>query len=265
MLRQKPLLGELPDWTRFPKPVGLWLMNEGAGSKVNDLSGNGNTGTISGLTWQPGKFGSCLYGDGNGNHVNLGDRPQIEGVGAFSISLWAMIPNSSIPATQFIAAKYGAGGDRTFALYTTDAEYAVMYVYNSIGSSDYGYCLNVFKTAYKWRHIVGVYDGVHIYVYVDGLLGSDVGDLTGVTGSSSEPMVLFAENDGSQNDFNGSIDDVMLFNRALTASEIAQLYREPFPWFAEDEVSHLYLPGGPPSVKPYWYYQQMQSIMRRTG
>jgi len=235
----KPRLFRKPRWNHPLSRglVGLWLFNEGSGNKVFDLSGNGNAGTISsGVVWEPGKFGPCLYNDASGNHVNCGDMSQIEGVGAFSVSFWAMHKTGSVPGTQFLLAKYGDVGDRVFTFYTTDSELVLFTVFNSEASSAYGYCLNVFKTAYKWRHIVGVYDGANIYVYVDSVVGSTVGNLTGVTDSSTSPLVLLAENTFGQNDFGGLIDNVKVYNRALSVSEIAQLYREPFCMFERDLI-----------------------------
>jgi len=58
----KPMLGEQPDWTRFPRPVSMWVMNEGCGNKIYDLSGNSNTGT---LTGSPVWFGEYITANGD--------------------------------------------------------------------------------------------------------------------------------------------------------------------------------------------------------
>ena len=229
---QKPMLGRQIDYLKSNGLVGYWLMNEGTGNIVNDLSGNGNTATISsGIVWELGKFGPALYNDAGGHYVNCGDMASIEGVGAFSVSFWAMHKTGVVPGTQFLVAKYGDSGERTFGFYATDAEYILFGVYNSSAAFDYALSLNALKTAGKWIHVVGVYDGVNVRVYVDGILGGTVGDLTGVTDSSTEPMVLMAENDNGQNDFGGMIDDVSVYNRALSVAEIAELYANPFGMF----------------------------------
>ena len=61
MINQKPILGRGINWgdPLARGLVGYWLMNEGVGNKVYDLSGNGRTGTISGALWTAGKFGRC--------------------------------------------------------------------------------------------------------------------------------------------------------------------------------------------------------------
>ncbi len=58
----KPPLGT-PIYKPDPSLVGHWLMNEGAGNTVYDLSGNGYHGTLSGATWSTGIYGSRLYAD----------------------------------------------------------------------------------------------------------------------------------------------------------------------------------------------------------
>ena len=68
-------------------PVSLWLMSEGFASKVFDLSGNRNTGTITSATWIPGKFGSALNFDGTNDYV-LGGDPGIGGTSGASLVFW---------------------------------------------------------------------------------------------------------------------------------------------------------------------------------
>ena len=91
MRTHKPLLGELPDWTRFPRPVGLWLMNEGGGSRVNDLSGNGNTGTHTGATWVAGNSCPAVNYDGN-DYTNCGNGPSLNwGASDFTVIMGVKI------------------------------------------------------------------------------------------------------------------------------------------------------------------------------
>lgn len=215
--------------------VGCWLMNEGGGDVVADLSGNGNTGTITGLTWQAGKFGSALNSDGTSNYIDCGLMPQAKGVGALSVSAWVKVPGASIPSTMYIASIKGDTGSRTFELQTGESENVNFIVYNSSDTEAAGVWTDGFVgVANIWLHIVGVYDGANVYVYRNGVIGGTVGNLTGVTDSSATKMAVGAENIYGQNDWIGSIDNVSIYNRALSLAEILHLYRSPFCMFEVD-------------------------------
>jgi hypothetical protein len=230
---QKPLAGELIDYGSSLSQglVGCWLMNEGGGNKIYDLSGYDNNGTISGLTWQPSKFGSALNGDGLGNHIDCGETNQIEGILSLSASFWAKVPNSTVTATEFLVAKYGDANDRTFAFYTNTSENIYFTAFNSNNDAALCWYTDAFlNKANVWRHIVGVYDGINTRIWADGVVGTSAA-LTGVTDSSTSNLIVFAEKISGSNDFIGSIDNIMIWNRALTTSEIKQLYAEPFCMF----------------------------------
>ena len=66
-----------------PKTImGLWLLDEGQGDKVEDSSGNGNTGTlVNGAQWADGKFGKAVELDGSDDYVEIHDSPTLDGRG----------------------------------------------------------------------------------------------------------------------------------------------------------------------------------------
>ena len=76
-----------------------------------------------------------------------------------------------------------------------------------------------------WQHIVGVRDAVgNLYIYVDGVLQTDTGLKSGAIDSSGK---LYLGCDLGQNyKFDGIIDDVRIYNRALLETEVEQLYQE---------------------------------------
>ena len=204
--------------------VGAWAPFLGAtGNKVFDLSGNGNTGTISGLVWESGKFGSTLNSDGSGNYIDCGDMTQTEGASGLTVSVWTKIPGASVAAVEMLLGKRGEGGDRTFYLYANDSEDVNFGVYNSDATlATAVYTDGLLNVANIWKHIVGVYDGVNVYVYIDAVAGTSAA-FTGVTDSSIAKMAIGADNVFGQNDWIGSIGNVMIWNRGLLVSEIILL------------------------------------------
>jgi len=236
--QQKPLLGELPDWTRFPRPVGLWVMNESSGSIIKDLSGNRNTGILEGDThW----VGSALSFDGTGDWVvtskgssyDLGIRQNA------TYCVW--IKPANVTGNKDIISDFNNVVGMTLRCSGDDL---LAYVYpnnHRITKAD------VITT--DWQFVCMTMDA-NVNIYHNGIfqgsvaLGEDIGD--GGT-------LRIGSNAVGGNPFVGLIGYASVFSRALSAAEIALLYYNPFPWFVEDEVSHLYVPGAPPAGSPYYY------------
>jgi len=208
--------------------VGCWLMNEGAGGKVYDLSGNGNHGTFVGDThWVPGQHGSCLSFDGSGDAVNIGDY--YDGISAITVSAWCRAANAQSSTTEGIVSKrwssfYG------WSLWRDGFE-KYNFAIGASGGQASAQSTTVFADT-DWHHIVGVYTGSSVHIYVDGndedaTPGSTSGPIT----NRNDPVGIGAFWDGA--DFTaapwtGQIDNVMIFDRALSAEEIKALYADPF-------------------------------------
>jgi len=70
--------------------VAAYSFDEGSGTSINDLSGNGNNGTlINGPTWAAGEYGSALSFDGTNDYVSIPDATSLQfGSGPFTVSAW---------------------------------------------------------------------------------------------------------------------------------------------------------------------------------
>ncbi|MFZ2148721.1 MAG: LamG domain-containing protein [Sedimentisphaerales bacterium] len=205
--------------------VGLWLFNEGSGNKVFDLSGNGNTGTFAGNTvWVPGKFGSALSFDGTTDYVGVGSNSILILSGS-NLSIVASIKTSDI------------GNRLIFGAYQPSNPYSG-YAFR-INASKLGYFSSAFGSwveanssyADGVQHIVAFsLNGTSCSFYRDGVF--DGTQTSAAPASYTGNKAIGARNDGNYS-FLGTIDFIMIFNRVLSASEIAQLYREPFCMFEE--------------------------------
>lgn len=233
----------LPSWSRMKPPlgsrrdvyhslsrglVGYWLMNEGAGTRVNDLSGNCNHGTIAGATWVAGPWGPSLYFDAAADYLNVGDlKNAVEGVTGLSVCAWVKAGLSDNDSSRDIVAKYGSGND-TFSLSWASNENIIFTVKSSsaTGSSTYTDGIPVGHPDI-WYYIVGVYDGAQVSVFVNAVAATP-GTLTGETLTSTLPVAIGSNSDLNNEFWNGHIDNVAIYNRALTPAEICQLYREPW-------------------------------------
>ena len=195
---------------------------------ATDESGNYNGTASASLTYTTGLFGQAGLFQNNTNfnvasidHITMSD---ITGSTSFSVSLWAKLativePNggslvslvSNTNSTYQLALYAGDNTERFFrAGFGADGTLTAQNTYN-------------FMLDNQWHHIVNVYTGgVNSKVYVDGALVSTVAS------SSAQTMLIneISKSGGSKGGFNGSIDQVRIFNEALTPLEVQSLYEE---------------------------------------
>ena len=227
--------------------VGYWLMNEGGGNTVYDISGNGNHGTLNGDTsWTAGKYGSCLSFDGTGDYVNLGDIGVDEGVLGLSVSTWVKVNAVTPTSPEFIASRYGTGPDIWYLQHETDDDVSFV-VYNNSSNMGIGRKANGLGDT-NWHHVVGIYNGSNVLLYVDGVLGTKTqGALSGPTKTGATTPLTIGSDLGLAYEVNGSIDNVMIYNRALSAREIQSLYADPFQLLGQPKELYVSAGEAPPA------------------
>jgi len=202
--------------------VGYWSFNEGRGGQAGDSSGNGNTGTITGASWVNGKRGKALSFNGSSDYVDAGDKSNLNfGTGDFSISLWYKSGQLNTDRRGLIvkASSYNTKGYSIQYFASTDE----LYFYLNDGTNSQS--LKVVPAGGEiWRHAVFVVDRSvnKAKAYYNGNFEGEVsisliGDL-----STTEKFVIGAFSLPTRY-FNGSIDDVRIYNRALSAAEISAL------------------------------------------
>jgi len=255
--QQKPPMGWPLDWDN-PLSRGLVChlpFNEGSGGIVNDLSGNGNTGTLVGAAhFGPGKFGSCLDFGGDGDYVDCGDDSSLDmGSGDLSVSAWFKTITTS---NDVIIGKGMSGTDskRYVLVVLGDSPYNGKVQIYLDDNSNPGSLISSADTYNdgNWHYVVGVRDGSNLRLYIDGTAETpvDISSLGDIDSAGDCDIGTIYDNalPGYANYFNGSMDNVMIFDRALTASEIAQLYREPFCMFKDP--AEIALLGGYQEAPP---------------
>lgn len=220
----KPRLGIKPNWGHplTKGLVGCWLFNEAPGKlgKVYDLSGNGNHGTLVADTHSvPGPHGPTLSFDGNGDSIAIS---QIVLGGDFSIIFLAK-PNV-ITSYQIITDHIGQVSSKGGICISDPSGWRLRETVEDGGTS-----LFVPITIGSWQLIVFTQKGGTTTGYKDGVF---------VTSASLSPLAVIDRfglgSDINEIGYNGLIDNVLIYNRGLTASEVAQLYREPFRMFEVD-------------------------------
>lgn len=234
----KPPLGWPIDWdSPLTKGlVGYWLMNEGGGSKVFDSSGNGNMGTLVADThFVAGKFGgSALNFDGTGDYVDLIYNSSLSfGTGDFTLSAW-IYPHTVSSYIVIFGKDVVGERDWDFGLGSQSGK---LVFYD--GQTDISIHSNAVLSANSWQQVIATRSGTTLTLYVDAKV-QGVGTSEGNFTETNDIYIGAREYAGYEQYFDGIMDQLRIFNRALTASEIAQLYREPFAVFKDpDEIPIL--------------------------
>ncbi|MBA7709229.1 hypothetical protein ES703_118142 [subsurface metagenome] len=201
------------------KLVGWWKFDETKGSTAADNSGNANDGTLQGdPIWQPsaGKFDGALLFDGDGDYVQIENESSFDITSQITVSAWVNI--SSVP-TDWTAIV--TKGDSAWRLSTEQAERKFHFAVS--GSTWLNGQRSV--SANEWHHVLGVYDGRQMRTYVDGKL--DVSrPWGGGIGSNDYPVYIGENSENTGRYWDGLIDDVRIYNYALSKDEITALYNE---------------------------------------
>jgi hypothetical protein len=197
--------------------VAAYGFNEGFGSTVADASGTGNTGTVGGATWTTGKYGGALSFSGSSNWVTVPDANSLD-LNKFTISAWVK-PAAAQSGWRTAVLKEIPASGLAYALYVNGVSPSAPAVYldngTEVGTGTGPSSLPVGA----WSYVTGSYDGSTLRLYVDGVLKASKAS-TGTTKTSSGPLriggnALWGEW------FNGALDEIRIYNRALSATEVA--------------------------------------------
>jgi len=195
--------------------IGWWMLDEGTGTTVADSSGAGHDGFFVDSTpeWVPGMYGKALKFDGT-DKVEIPDHQDFHLTDSMSVALW-MQPEAeqTNSAKLFIKQKTG---QYPYSLQYDDTAQGLFATINA--STRYDTAPHIPNFPGEWAHMCFTFDGSILILYKDGEEVASVGT-TGQLQQNDLSLSIGCRLDYDQN-FNGIIDDVRLFNRALTPEEI---------------------------------------------
>jgi len=207
-------------YNNFRKVIARWHLNEGTGNIAYDNIGD-NNGKINGASWTTGINGSALSFDGKNDYIQISNN-NLNPTDKLTIVAWIKW-NIKPSSGQHWANIIDKNGDNEWQLqhsyhndkfeFAVKTEYARKYV-QSTTKPENG----------KWYQIVGVYDGSHIKIYVNGKLEKST-TLTGKIKVSNSDINI-GRRTWKDRYFNGVIDEVSVYNKALTDEEIKDLYNK---------------------------------------
>jgi hypothetical protein len=194
-----------------------YSFEEGSGTAVGDISGKGNIGTASGATWiTAGRYGKAIA-LGAGAMVTVQDSSTLDLTSGMTLEVWVYPTNANATWANLIMKPNGA-----------PADFAPCYVLN--GSTP-----TAVPSAYispatgnllapsalplnTWSHIAVTYNGAQMSFYLNGTLVSSTA-VTGAITASTDALTIGGNAYSGQN-WNGLVDEVRIYNRALSAAEI---------------------------------------------
>jgi len=201
-------------------PVGLvaaYSFNAGTGTTVADVSGNGNTGTINGATWTTaGRFGGALSFNGTSNMVTIADSSSLDLTVGMTLEAW-VFPTATPTNGRSIIAKEQPG-DIVYSLHASSRPNHRPATMVFVAGSERQLIGGTRVSTNTWVHLAATYDGTTQRLYVNGVQVASRAQ-TGPIVTSNSPLriggnAVFGEF------FQGRIDEVRIYNRALSATEI---------------------------------------------
>jgi Concanavalin A-like lectin/glucanases superfamily len=205
--------------TQAPPPstglVGAWGFDEANGATATDVSGAGNNGTLSGATRVAGRFGGGLSFDGSNDWVTVPDAASLDLTTGITTEAW--VRPTALGTTWRTVVIKEQPAQLSYALYAnTSTTRPSAHVFTS---SDVGLRGPAALPLNTWSHLASTWDGLTLRLYVNGTQVAS-SPLAGTAVTSNSPLriggtVVWPEW------FNGVIDDVRVYNRALSAAEIA--------------------------------------------
>lgn len=199
---------------------------------MTDASGHGITGTVQGATWTTGgRYGSALNFNGSSGYVDLGNPALLQSTGSMTWSAWVKAAVNPADDGNIVAKSDWASGWQFKTSPDTGPHTFWVAVSGGTNSFAQRYSTTV-RLLNVWYHVAGVYDAATrtLNIYVNGVLDSGV--LSG-TVPASQVNSAANVNIGRRSDggfyFSGVIDEVRIYNRALSAAEIQADMNTPIP------------------------------------
>lgn len=208
--------------------VGHWKLDDGSGLVASDASGYGHDGTLTNMNpatdWVAGHIGGALRFDGDDDEVMIPDSDLLDDTPVITVACWVYPtrldgdPRGPVSKrvhfhTEHAWAMFFYGGDRV----NIDVE-----------TNNNRFASNRVFTEDQWYHLALVYDGSwpansRVRFYVNGALDRTAYEASTVIGNKNAPVVIGQLNGNEIGFFEGLIDDVRVYRRALDDAEISQL------------------------------------------
>jgi len=233
--------------------VSYFALDEGADNKIFEPV-NGNNGTLTnGPTWQPAsncKAGQCLSFDGSDDYASAPDSPSLR-LTAYAVAVW-VYPRVDAEYWNGVIGKPGRNYNIWLGNSNSAGDSYVHHRFHTTTNTNNGCpdASGVVKN--QWNFVVIANDGTTCKTYINGNLVTS-GALSESLVVDNTPLIIGRNLDGGTTEtFNGYIDEIRIYNRALSDTEVANLY---------NGVSRLY----PQNIGGLWQIKEGEETVSSGG
>lgn len=210
-----------------PNLVGWWNFDEGYGDVAADGSGNGHDGILVNTTWQEGQLGSALGFDGTA-YVDVPPACWADISTQVTLAFWVYIPTADLNQSNFIVGAFSDPANNEARVFSAHLPWGGATVYYDTSGPSYdrtSKAISADELADAWNHwaFTKNSDTGDVMIYRNGVLWhSDVGKNKPLQGPDITRFTIGTKPSLAEGWFTGMIDDVQLYNVALTEEEILQ-------------------------------------------
>ena len=203
-------------------------MNGNGSDDETEIDRSGNTNTlyettgdeIDVVTNHPtGYSGSCRDFEDTNTEAFTNGTVDVNGANV-SMALW--IKNETGAAFDYYVSQYGATTNRSVLVYL-DPELDLSVRISLNGSAVTTLDTGLDSNDGVWQHVGWTYDGTTLRSYTNGVAGATA-SVSGTIYDGSEPFIVGAGTDTSENNIDGLMDELIMFNRTLTPTEMLEIY-----------------------------------------
>ena len=223
--------GSTPPSTLLTDLQASWSLNGNA----NDNTG-GHNGTATNVTWAAGKFGDGGVFDGSTSFINTSDIPEINSVTQFSMSFWVKF--NTVAGTNDLVSKWYYPTTSSWVIRTSGSK--IEFAIASSVSSTYNHGVSTASasiTTGVWTNVICVFDGTQtgntnrakIYINGTNATSTSFGTIPANTTAGTHPVCL-AIFPNAANRLNGMLDEVNIWSKVLTPTEITDLQTKFYPF-----------------------------------
>ncbi len=192
---------------------------------AQDISGNGLAGSVYGAaSWSPsgGKVSGALQLDGVDDFVDCSDDASFGIPDRITLAAWIKTEDAGNGEHNPFITK----GDRSYALKHNADNNIEFFIYDPVHA--WKWVKYPVTSAFngQWRHVAGTYDGSDLRLYIDGVEQVS-SPYVGTINNQGYPVYIGSNADETGRFYQGAIDEVRIYSRALDAGEILQLYSSP--------------------------------------
>ena len=187
-------------------------------NNVQDQSGNGLNGTLMGNpTFVAGKAGLALSLDGQNDYVDCNNAAGFDITDEITLSAWVNTNDAGNDEHNPFVGK----GDQSYAIKHATSNAIEFFIYDN---ASWQTIQSPITSSFNgvWHHVAGTYDGTQLKLYIDGGLAAMM-NYEGSIASSTYPVNIGRNSQETDRLYEGSIDEVRIYNRALSEGEILYL------------------------------------------